>query len=60
MLPYIGEEMFASDKHSSLFGPFVNYEENELLWLQPLPFKNFKPDTLIAVAEIFKNQTEQW
>ncbi len=51
--------MFAIDKHTSLFGPFVSYEENEL-WLQPQTFKNFKPDSLMVVAEIFKNQIELW
>jgi len=28
--------MFAKDKHSSLLGTFVRYEENEVLWKQSL------------------------
>ncbi len=28
-------EKLARDKHSSLLGPFIGYEENELLWVRP-------------------------
>jgi hypothetical protein len=28
--------MFDRDKHSSLSDPFINYEENEVLWLRLL------------------------
>ncbi len=32
----------SSDEHSSLLGAFVNYEENEVLWLQPLgPYSQY-------------------
>jgi hypothetical protein len=29
-------ERIANDKHSSLLGLFVSYEENEALWIRPL------------------------
>ncbi len=32
VLDYATSERLANDKHSSLLGPFVNYEENEVLW----------------------------
>ncbi len=31
MLHYTQLEWLARDKHSSLFGPFISYEENEVL-----------------------------
>ncbi len=35
-------------KHSSLSGPFVSYEENDLLWMQPLEL--FLQDFIFFVA----------
>ncbi len=32
MLHYAGLESLARDKYSSLLGPFVSYEENDVLW----------------------------
>ncbi len=29
-------EKIASNTHSSLLGQFVSYEENKVLWIQPL------------------------
>ncbi len=29
---YTGFEKLAKDKHSSLLGPFIFYEENEVFW----------------------------
>jgi hypothetical protein len=31
--------MLAKDKHSNLLGPFVNYEETKVLFMQPLVFR---------------------
>ncbi len=31
VLKYTGQERLASDKHSSILGPFMSYEENEVL-----------------------------
>ncbi len=31
-------ERLAKHKHSSFLGPFVSYEENEVLWIQPKAF----------------------
>jgi hypothetical protein len=33
VLHYTRLERLARDKHSSLLGPFVSYEENEVLWI---------------------------
>jgi hypothetical protein len=33
VLHYIRLETLASDKQSNLLGPFVSYEENEVLWI---------------------------
>jgi hypothetical protein len=35
-------EWLAREKHSSLFGPFESYEENEMLWLPDLSLKQEK------------------
>jgi hypothetical protein len=29
-------EKFGSNKHYGLFGQFVSYKENEVLWIRPL------------------------
>jgi hypothetical protein len=39
MLHYTRLERLASDKYSSLLGPFVRYEENKVLRLWPLNSK---------------------
>ncbi len=31
--------MLDSYKHSSLLGPFISYQENEVLWIRPLSYK---------------------
>ncbi len=36
VLHYTRLKRFARDKHSSLSGPFISYEENEVLWMQLL------------------------
>jgi hypothetical protein len=36
VLHYTGLARLASDKHSSLLGPFLSCKENELLWMWPL------------------------
>ncbi len=36
----------SGDKYSSLFGPFVAYEENEVLWIQ----------LLVSISPIFYEQ----
>ncbi len=36
MFQNLRPEWLVSDKHSSLLGPFLTYEENEVLWIQPL------------------------
>ncbi len=33
MLNYTKQERLATDEHSGFLGPFVSYEENELLWI---------------------------
>ncbi len=35
ILHYSKLERLVSDKNSSLLRPFISYEENELLWIQP-------------------------
>jgi hypothetical protein len=35
VLHYAMLERFTTRKHSSLMDPFVSYEENEVLWIQP-------------------------
>ncbi len=37
MLCYTRLEMLARDECSSLLGPFISYEENEVLWIRPQP-----------------------
>ncbi len=35
MLNYTSLKRLVGDKHSSLFGPFINYEENKVFRMQP-------------------------
>ncbi len=41
---------------SSLLGPFISYEENEVLWIQSLNHKNFKvvPKSVIKNFKIYQ------
>jgi hypothetical protein len=38
-----GPNKLSKHKRSRLLGPFVGYEENEVLQIQPLVFKAFSP-----------------
>ncbi len=41
MLYYTRPEKLDRVKHSSLLGPFVSYEENEVVWIQLIPSQHF-------------------
>jgi hypothetical protein len=41
MLDYTKSEKLASDKHFSLLGAFVSYEETKVLWMPPPDFQVF-------------------
>jgi len=41
MLDYSKSENSAIDKHSSLLGAFVSYEETKVLWMPPPDFQVF-------------------
>ncbi len=58
-LYYTRLEMFAGDKHSSLLGPFISYEENSVVKTAP----GFAPEACIiklimAVIYGFRNKLE--
>ncbi len=44
--------MFARDKHSGSLGPFVSYEENEVLWTRFLDNFPFRTELLKAKGQL--------
>jgi hypothetical protein len=43
MLGYTRYKSLASDKHSSLLGPFIIYLENEVLWIRAVEPTRVEP-----------------
>jgi hypothetical protein len=57
-------ERLARDKHPNLLGPFVSYEENEVVYIQPLflPSKMRKDGMFVTVehTSLFEDATKSF
>jgi len=58
MLYYTRPEKLAREKHSSLFGPFISYEENKVLRIRPIGAYDLN-FLLIAICKLYRFRTDK-